>query len=129
MEDESTLYKALSGAYDVAREIADLLEHEYLNDALDERKQEVLSGCYSAVDFFSNLIAKLGLEEKCDHDNFDDAAPGPAEYAVAAELMKAYADILEGDLTCDEMPSCVDYRKVHTLVGLRAVYRYIVFKA
>ena len=50
MEDESTLYKALSGAYDVAREIADQLEHEYLNDALDERKQEVLSGCYSAVD-------------------------------------------------------------------------------
>lgn len=124
MEDESTLYKALSGAYDVAREIADQLEHEYLNDALDERKQEVLSGCYSAVDFFSNLIAKLGLEE-CDHDNFDDAAPGPAEYAVAAELMKAYTGILEKDLTCDEMPSCVDYRKVHALVGLRAVSLYI----
>ena len=124
MDEENTLYKALSGAYDVAREIADLLEHEYLNDALDERKQEVLSGCYSAVDFFSNLIAKLGLEE-CDHDNFDDAAPGPAEYAAAAELMKAYADLLEEDLICDGMPSCVDYKKVHALVGLRVVSMYI----
>ena len=127
MEDESTLYKALSGAYDVARDIADQLEHEYLNGALDERKQEVLSGCYSAVDFFSNLIAKLGLVEECDC--YDEPAPGLTEYAAAAELMKAYVDILEGGLTCDEMPSCVDYRKVHALVGLRAVYRYIVFKA
>lgn len=127
MDEENTLYKALSGAYDVAREIADQLEHEYLNGALDERKQEVLSGCYSAVDFFSNLIAKLGLVEECDC--YDEPAPGPAEYAAAAELMKAYADILEGDLTCDEMPSCVDYKKVHALVGLRAVYRYIVSKA
>ena len=127
MDEENTLYKALSGAYDVARDIADQLEHEYLNGALDERKQEVLSGCYSAVDFFSNLIAKLGLVEECDC--YDEPAPGLTEYAAAAELMKAYADILEGDLTCDEMPSCVDYRKVHALVGLRAVYRYIVFKA
>lgn len=128
MEDESTLYKALSGAYNVAREIADQLEHEYLNGALDERKQEVLSGCYSAVDFFSNLIAKLGLEEECDYDYYDESAPGPTKYAAAAELMKAYEGILEGDLTCDEMPSCVDYRKVHTLVGLRAVYQYIKSK-
>lgn len=126
MEDESTLYKALSGVYDVAREIADQLEHEYLNGALDERKQEVLSGCYSAVDFFSNLIAKLGLEE-CDY--YVEPSPGPTEFAAAAELVKAYADILEGDLTCDEMPSCVDYKKVHALVGLRAVYRYIMSKA
>jgi len=27
MDEENTLYKALSGAYDVAREIADQLEH------------------------------------------------------------------------------------------------------
>ncbi len=126
MEDESTLYKALSGAYDVAREIADQLEREYLNDALDERKQEVLSGCYSAADFFSNLIAKLGLEE--NSDCYDEPVPGPTEYAAAAELMKAYAGIIEEDLTCDEMPSCVDYRKVHALVGLRAVYQYIKSK-
>lgn len=127
MDEENTLYKALSGAYDVAREIADQLEHEYLNGALDERKQEVLSGCYSAVDFFSNLIAKLGLVEECNC--YDEPASGPTEYAAAAELMKAYADLLEEDLTCDGMPSCVDYKKVHALVGLRAVYRYIVPKA
>ena len=127
MDEENTLYKALSGAYDVAREIADQLEHEYLNGALDERKQEVFSGCYSAVDFFSNLIAKLGLVEECNC--YDEPASGPTEYAAAAELMKAYADLLEEDLTCDGMPSCVDYKKVHALVGLRAVYRYIVSKA
>lgn len=39
--------------------------------------------------------------------------------------MKEYAEILEGDLTCDEMSSYVDYRKVHSLVGLRKVYQYI----
>ncbi len=123
MDEENTLYKALSGAYDVAREIADQLEHEYLNGALDERKQEVLSGCYSTADFFSNLIAKLGLEDECDC--YDEPVPGPSEFAEAAELMKAYEEILEEDLTCDEMPSCVDYRKVYALVGLRAVYQYI----
>ncbi len=88
----------------------------------------MLSGCYSAVDFFSNLIAKLGLEEECDYDYYDESAPGPTKYAAAAEQMKAYTGILEEDLTCDEMPSCVDYRKVHALVGLRAVYQYIKSK-
>ena len=123
MENECTLYKALSGAYDVAREIANQLEHEYLNGGLDERKQEVLSGCYSAMDFFSNLIGKLGVEEEADY--YDEPTHGSTEYAAAAELMKAYAGILEEELTCDEMPSCVDYRKGHALVGLRAVYQYI----
>lgn len=123
MEDHVSLYGALSGAYDVAREITERIEHEYLHGSHDMYKLEVLSGCYSVVDFFSDLIAKLGLEE--EGDSFDEPTLGPVEYADATELMRAYVEILEGDLTCDEIPSCVDYRKVHALVGLRIVCQHI----
>ena len=123
MDDQISLYGALSGAYDVARDITEQLEHEYLQGSLDAYKQEVLSGCYSAVDFFSNLIAKLGLEE--EDESSEEPRLEPGDYSAAAELMKAYVEILEGDLACDETPTYVDYRKVHSLVGLRKVYHYI----
>lgn len=123
MDDQISLYDALSGAYDVARVIADHLEREYLQGIHDAHKLEILSGCYTVTDFFANLIAKLGLEEA--NDDHTDPFPELADYAAAAELMKAYAEILEGDLTSDEMPSFVDYRKVHALVGLRIVCQYI----
>lgn len=123
MNDQISLYGALSCAYDVAREISAQLEREYLQNSLDTHKQDVLSGFYSVIDFFSNLIAKLGLEE--EDEDYDDPILGPDEYADAAKLMKSYVQILEQDLACDDMPSCVDYRKVHALVGLRAVHQFI----
>ena len=83
MDDHLSLYGTLSDAYDVAREIADQLENEYMKGSLDAYKQEVLSGCYSVVDFFSNLIAKLGLEE--EDENCEEASLEPNDYSAAAE--------------------------------------------
>lgn len=122
MDDQISLYRALSGAYNVARVIIEQMEREYLQGSHDTHTMEILSGGYSVVDFFANLIAKLGLEE--EYDDYNGPALGSTDYSAAAELMKAYAEILEEDLTSDETPSCVDYRKVHALVGLCAVYQY-----
>ena len=63
MDEHISLYGALRNAYDVAREIAEQIERDYLQGLHDTQKMEILSGCYSVVDFFANLPAVLGKDK------------------------------------------------------------------
>ena len=126
MSNNNSLYRALEDSYNVARDIVQKLETECLQGgALSTDKQSLLSGAYSAMDFFANLIAKLGIDNEEGDVILECPRTTLEDYRAASDLMKEYASILESDLCCDTLPNCVDYMKVHFLVGLRAVYEYI----
>lgn len=114
------MYKAVSSAYGVTYGIIEKLEQEYLNGTLDASGQSVLSGCYSVIDYLAHLIANLGVEEEGEEIPAD-----PDQLKAAADFMSKLAVTLEDNLYDDNCPGAVDYRKVHALVGLRAVSKYI----
>lgn len=122
MEADFESYESLSLAYDVAYDLSRELERQYVANELDSSLLPVLSGCYSAVDYFSNRIAPLVTEDEdmeCERDL------GIDDYRSASSLMKKHAEQLQGNLLDDQIPWQVDYRKVHALVGLQQVIRFI----
>lgn len=122
MEADFESYESLSLAYDVAYDLSRELERQYVSKELDSSLLLVLSGCYSAVDYFSNRIASLVTE---DADMECECDLGIDDYRSASSLMKKYAEQLQGNLLDDQVPWQVDYRKVHALVGLQQVIRFI----
>lgn len=64
MEADFESYESLSLAYGVAYDLSRELERQYVANELDSSLLPVLSGCYSAVDYFSNRIAPLVTEDE-----------------------------------------------------------------
>lgn len=121
MDVATSRYENLSLVYDTVLDLSKALEEEVENGCRDYGKILLLSGCYSIVDYMANLIGALGL----DDDAYPESNVKADHYLVVPKLMEIFAKELEGNL-CDECcPSCIDYKKVQALAGLRTVIPYI----
>ncbi len=115
--------EAMSLVYDVALDLARELETGLLSGDFDEALLPVLSGCYSTVDYFSNRLASLDADDECIVDR-DSLSLG--DYMKAASVMQQCINHLRGDLWDEQCSSQIDYRKIHAIVGLRAVADFIL---
>ena len=118
MDKGHSAFRDIHNAYTVALSLTGKLEQDYFVGNLDESQQTILSGCYSVVAFFANLIAKWDLEE-------ETTVISAPDINNAAASMREYMVELEDNLCDDRCPGTIDYRKVQALVGLRAVCQHI----
>lgn len=112
---------SLALIYDVAFDLSKALEEEVKNGCRDYDKILLLSGCYSIVDYMANQISALGIDDNA----YPESNVKADHYLVVPKLMEIFAKELEGNLCDERCPSCIDYKKVQALAGLRTVIPYI----
>ena len=123
MNQDILSYEALSLAYDVAFELSREFEKTCIDGTFDESVFPVLSGCYCAVDYYSNQIASLGADD--EEDVMGDHENTLKDYADAASIICGHIDLLRGSMADERSIGQVDYRKVQAFVGLQAVVSFI----
>lgn len=123
MNPDILSYEALSLAYDVAFELSREFEKTCIDGTFDESMFPVLSGCYSAVDYFSNQIASLYADDV--EDVMGDHENTLKDYADAVSIICGHIDLLRGSMADKRSIGQVDYRKVQAFVGLQAVVGFI----
>lgn len=123
MDHDILSYEAMSLAYDVAFEMSREFEKAYIDGSFDESMFPVLSGCYSAVDYFSNRIASLGTD--VEEDVMGEQKSTLKDYTDAASIICGHLDLLRGSMADERNIGQVDYRKVQAFVGLQAVAGFI----
>ena len=115
-------YESLELVYDVVRDLIQTLEQEWSEGGLDERRTEVLSGCYSVCDYAASKLASFNRED----DESEEPLPIKAsQYLSALGIMGECVDELKRDLSDDSCRSFIDYKKVNALVGFRTIIPYI----
>lgn len=121
MDAAISRFENLALIYDIVLDLSKALEEEVKNGCRDYDKILILSGCYSVVDHMANQIGALGIDDNA----YPESNVKADHYLVVPKLMEIFAKELEGNL-CDECcPSCIDYKKVQALAGLRTVIPYI----
>lgn len=122
MTNELTNYESLSLIYNVAYDLSQSLERDYIQGGLNEAQIAVLSGSYSVVDWVANRIAELGLEEdECEVY----LSPSVQTIKEAPKLMKALLESLADNLFSSYGSEIVDYKKVQALAGLQVIIPYL----
>lgn len=56
-------YESLELVYDVVRDLIQAFEQDWSEGHLDERRAEVLSGCYSVCDYTANKLTSFNYKE------------------------------------------------------------------
>lgn len=115
-------YESLELVYDVVCDLIKAFEQDWSEGHLDERRTEVLSGCYSVCDYTANKLASFN----CEEDGAEEHCPIKASrYLAALDMMKKCEMQLAENLSDDKYSYFVDYKKVNALVGFRAIIPYI----
>lgn len=115
-------YESLELVYDVVRDLIQAFEQDWSEGHLDERRTEVLSGCYSVCDYTANKFTSFNYEEDEAEEHYPIKA---SQFLAALDIMKECEMELAKNLSDDKCSYFVDYKKVNALVGFRAIIPYI----